>query len=72
MPRRVLEFLSETVTTEVAFEVGAIDRKSAYSFATEKGKEFFERVKARLNYVEVPFETIIPGNVSLYLSLIHI
>ena len=36
---------------------------------SEKGKEFFERVKARLNYVEVPFETIIPGNVSLYESI---
>lgn len=26
-------------------------------------------MKARLNYVEVPFETIIPGNVSLYESI---
>lgn len=32
---------------------------------SQKGQRFFERVKARINYVEVPFESIEAGNPSL-------
>jgi Acetyltransferase (isoleucine patch superfamily) len=36
---------------------------------SKKGEFFFERVKMRLNYIEVPFETTISGNASFYKPL---
>lgn len=36
---------------------------------SNKGKDYFERVKSRINYVEVPFKSIESGNPSLNLPL---